>query len=51
MHLPSVLGGIHPKQVIDARHRFMKRCYDHEFKWKPSREMEEGIVAAILDLR
>ncbi len=46
--LPSVPEGMHPKQVIDARHRFMKRRYDHEFKWKPSRQLEEGIVATIL---
>ncbi len=36
------------KQVIDARDRFMKRRYDHEFKWKPSRKVEEGIMAAAL---
>ena len=48
--LPSVLEGMHPKQVVDARHRFMKKRYDHEFKWKPSQKMEEGIVATILSL-
>mgnify|MGYP001197104968 CR=1 FL=1 len=42
---PSVLKGVYPKQVIDARHRFMKRRYDREFKWEPSREVEEAIVA------
>ena len=45
--LPSVPGGMYSKQVIDARHRFMKRRYDHEFKWKPSREVKEAIVAQI----
>ncbi len=49
--LPSISAPTHPKQVIDARHRFIKKQYDHEFKWKPTRKMEEGIVAAILDLR
>ena len=48
--LPSGLGGTHPKQVIDARDRFMKKRYDHEFKWKPSRKIEEEIVTAILGL-
>jgi hypothetical protein len=49
--LPSGLGGTHPKQVIDARDRFMKKRYGHEFKWRPSQRMEEEIVAAILGLR
>ena len=45
--LPSVLDGAHPKQVIDARHRFMKKRYDHEFKWKPSQKVDDAIVAQI----
>jgi hypothetical protein len=49
--LPSGLEGRHPKQVIDARDRFMKKRYDHEFKWKPGRKLEEKIVAAILGWR
>jgi hypothetical protein len=46
--LPFNPDGEHPKQVIDARHRFAKRRYEHEFKWKPSRKLEEAIVSAIL---
>jgi len=46
--LPPLSGEQYPKQVIDAQHRFAKRRYEHEFKWKPSRKMEEAIVAAIL---
>jgi hypothetical protein len=49
--LPSGLEEMHPKQVVDARHRFMKKRYDHEFKWRPSRKMEEEIVTAIMGLR
>ena len=49
--LPSVLEKVSPEQVIDARHRFIKRRYDHEFKWKPTWKMEERIVAAICGLR
>ena len=45
--LPSILDGEYPKQVINAQHRFAKRRYEHEFKWKPSRKVEEAIVAAI----
>ena len=47
--LPSILDGEHSKQVINAQHRFAKRRYEHEFKWKPSRKVEQAIVAAILD--
>ena len=45
--LPSIPDGEHPKKVINAQHRFAKRRYEHEFKWKPSRKVEEAIVAAI----
>ena len=45
--MPTSLSKQYPKQVIDARHRFAKRRYDHEFKWKPSRKIEEAIMAAI----
>ena len=44
--LPFIPDGEHPKQVINARHRFAKRRYDHEFKWKPSPKVEEAITAA-----
>ncbi len=45
--LPSILDGEYPKQVINAQHRFAKRRYEHEFKWKPGRKVEEAIVGAI----
>ncbi len=45
--LPFILDGEHPKLVVNAQHRFAKRRYEHEFKWKPSREVEEAIIAAI----
>lgn len=46
--LPPLSDEKYPKQVIDAQHRFAKRRYEHEFKWKPSRKVEEAIVAATL---
>jgi hypothetical protein len=46
--LPSLLNEEHPKQVINASHRFAKRRYEHKFKWKPSRKVEDAIVAAII---
>ena len=32
------------QHVIDAQHRFAKRRYEHEFKWNPSRKVEDAIV-------
>ena len=46
--VPPLTNGQHPKQVIDAHHRFAKRRYEHEFKWKPSRKVEEAITRTIL---
>jgi hypothetical protein len=40
--LPSLRDEQYPHQVIDAQHRFAKRRYEHEFKWKPSRKVEAG---------
>jgi hypothetical protein len=45
--LPPLFNEEHPKQVINVSHRFAKRRYEHEFKWKPSRKVEEAIVAAV----
>jgi len=41
------LDGENSKKVIYAQHRFAKRRYEHEFKWKPSWKVERAIVAAI----
>ena len=46
--LPFIPNEELPKKVIHAQHRFAKRRYEHEFKWKPSRKVEEAIVAAML---
>jgi hypothetical protein len=45
--LPSLHDEQYPHQVIDAQHRFAKRRYEHEFKWKPSPKIEQAIMAAI----
>ncbi len=45
--LPPILDETHPNKVIHAQHRFAKRRYEHEFKWKPSRKVEDAIVAAV----
>jgi len=49
--MPSVLRQEHPNGVIDAQHRFAKRRYDHEFKWKPSRKIEEAIVSEVFRVK
>ncbi len=49
--MPSVLRETHSKLVNDARDRSMKRRYDQELKWEPTRKMEEGIMATILGKR
>jgi len=46
--LPSIPDGRYPKQVINAQYRFARRRYEHEFKWKPSRNVEQAIVATVL---
>ena len=45
--LPPLLSEERSKQVINARHRFAKRRYEHEFKWRPGRKIEEAIGAAL----
>jgi len=45
--LPPLSDEQYPQHVIDAQHRFAKRRYEHEFKWKPSRKVEDAIVAAV----
>ncbi|OGP69196.1 MAG: hypothetical protein A2169_06000 [Deltaproteobacteria bacterium RBG_13_47_9] len=45
--LPPLINDQHPKQIVDSRHRFAKRRYEHEFKWKPTRKIEGAIVADI----
>ena len=47
LFLPPSFNEEKSKQVINASHRFAKRRYEHEFKWKPTRKVEEAIVAAI----
>ena len=44
---PPLLSEERSKQVINARHRFAKRRYEHEFRWKPGRKIKEAIVSAL----
>jgi hypothetical protein len=48
--LPPLLNEENPKKIINASHRFAKRRYEHEFKWKPSRKVEESIVRVVFQL-
>ena len=46
--LSSMLRKKRKSNLIDAQHRFLKRRYDHEFKWKPNRRIEEAIATGVL---
>ncbi len=37
------------KQVVEARHRFAKRRFDNEYRWKPTQEIESAIMEAIFE--
>lgn len=45
--VPPILMDRDSKQVVEARHRFAKRRFDNEYRWKPTQEMEADIMAAI----
>ena len=45
--MSPVLTDRDSKQVVEARHRFAKRRFDNEYRWKPTQEMEADIMAAI----
>jgi hypothetical protein len=34
--------------VIDARHKFAKKRFEHEYTWKPTPELEAAIIKAVL---
>ena len=36
-----------PDNVIEARHRFAKKRYEHKYTWKPSTEIEAAIINEI----
>jgi hypothetical protein len=45
--IPPLLGEEDSEQLIDARHRFAKKRYDSEYRWKPTPEIMAAIVAAV----
>ncbi len=45
--LPSFTEKDPSKHVIDARSRFAKKRYEHEFKWRPTPELQAAILYAI----
>jgi hypothetical protein len=36
--MSTLLNEKNPKQVIDTRHRFVRRRYGHEFGWEAGRK-------------
>jgi len=49
--LSSVLRKGKKSNLIEAQHRFLKKRYDHEFTWKPSRNIKEEILAYLFGKR
>ena len=47
---PPLVDVTGSRQVIYARHRFAKKRYDRKYKWKPSREIKEAIVAEVFGI-
>jgi hypothetical protein len=45
--IPPLLDEKDSEQLVDARHRFAKKRYDSEYRWKPSPEIEAAIFPAI----
>ena len=45
--MSPILMGRDSKQVVEARHRFAKRRFDNEYRWKPTQKMESAIIKAI----
>ena len=49
--LPPLAKDRQSPPVVEARHRFAKKRYDDEYKWRPSPEIEAAIVEAIFGKR
>ena len=45
--LPSVLQKEYGEPIIDARHKFAKRRFDHLYHWTPTPEIEAAIFSEI----
>jgi hypothetical protein len=49
--LSSVLKKERKSNLIEAQHRFLKKRYDHEFTWKPNRNIKEEILTYLFGKR
>ena len=45
--IPPMLPDRDSSQVVEARHRFAKKRFDNEYRWKPTQEIEFAIMEAI----
>ncbi len=45
--IPPIPMDRESKQVVDAQHRFAKKRFDNEYRWKPTQEIESAIMEAI----
>jgi len=46
--LPPIELGAGSDSVIDAGHKFAKKRYENQFRWRPTKEMEVAIIKAVL---
>jgi len=45
--LPPLFEEQQPAQIINAKERFIKKQYEHEFKWVPTPKLERAIIETI----
>ena len=46
--MSPILMDRNSKQVVEARHRFARRRFDNEYRWKPTQGMESAVMETIL---
>ena len=45
--MSPILMDRNSKQVVEARHRFARRRFDNEYRWKPTQGMESAVMETI----
>ena len=49
--VPPIESEVGSDSVIDAGHKFAKKRYDNQFKWRPTQEIEVAIIKAVFEKR
>jgi len=45
--IPPMLPDRDPSRIVEALHRFAKKRFDNEYRWKPTQEIEFAIMEAL----